>query len=154
MQSKTQTTPSFWRILDTDYIATFCAVAIVTLWGLYIVFKILSWNFRDEQFYLMFGAGITLVSLILIVYRFFILRRLFQVGQPARGKVLKSSFYRDRGRVVVEYSIKGEKDKRRSTTHLHTNRRTRAIHEGDWVTLVVDPASPGKTVIREAYLDQ
>jgi len=52
---------------------------------------------------------------------------------------------------VVEYGQK--KEKVRAVSHLHTNRRTRKIQPGDWVTLLYDPERPRSTVIREAYLD-
>ncbi len=147
-------TPTFWRILDTDYIATFSFVSLVTVWVLYVLFKILSWNFRDERFYLIFSAGVTAAALGLIAWRFFSVRRIFQQGEEVRARVTKSDFYRDRGQVVVEFTLRGEKDKRRSVSHLHTNRRTKAIKPGDWVTLLVNPARPRQTAIKNAYLDE
>jgi hypothetical protein len=108
---------------------------------------------RDERFYLILTASVSLVGGVVIAWRYFNLRRMFQVGQEARGKVLKSSFYRDRGRVIVEYAVKGEKEKLRAVNHLHTTRRTKAIKDGDWVTVLVDPEKPKKIVVKNAYLD-
>ncbi len=144
-------TPTFWRILDTDYLSTFCATTIGTLWGIFLLFKIFNWSFRDEQFYLILAGAVTLVALGLVLWRFLRIRQIFEGGQEVRGKVVKSSFYRDRGQVVVEYGIK--KDKLRSVNHLHTNRRTRKIKEGDWVVLLVNPDRPKDTAVKEAYLD-
>ena len=147
-------TPTFWRIVDTDYLATFSFVSIVTVWGLFILFKILNWNLRDEMFYVIFSGGVTVVGLAIIAWRVLDVRRIFAVGEEVRANVLKSDFFRDRGQVVVEYNPRGEKDKRRATCHLHTNRRTRAIKPGDWVTLLVNPDKPKQTVIKNAYLDE
>lgn len=143
--------PSFWRVIDTDYLCTFSGTTLGTLWGIFLLFKIFNWTFRDEQFYLMLAAGLSVVAAGLILWRYLRIRRIFETGQETRAKVLKSSFYRDRGKVVVEYGLK--KDKIRSVSHLHTNRRTRAIQEGSWVVLLIEPNNQKNTAIKEAYLD-
>lgn len=147
-------TPTFWRILDTDYISTFSFVTVVTVWGLYLMFKIFNWNMRDEMFYVLFSAGVSLVAIVLIVWRHILIKRIFNTGEEVRAKVLKSDFYRDRGRVVVEYTLRGEKEKRRALSQLHTNRRTKALKPGDWVILLVDPEKTKQTAIKNAYLDE
>jgi hypothetical protein len=147
-------TPTFWRSLDTDYISTFSFVTVVTVWGLYLMFKIFNWNLRDEMFYVLFSAGISLVAFVLIIWRYIVIKRTFTTGEEVRAKVLKSDFYRDRGRVVVEFTLRGEKEKRRALSHLHTNRRTKAIKPGDWVILLVNPEKPKQTAIKNAYLDE
>ncbi len=148
-----KSTPTFWRILDTDYISTFSTVSIVTVWGLLILFKILNWNFRDEQFYLIFSAVVTVVAIALITWRLLTVRRLFEVGVAASGKITKVYFYRDRGRITVEYTPIGSRDKIRSASDIHNIRRTRKLKEGDTVSLLVDPQRPTHTLILEAYQD-
>lgn len=143
--------PTLWRVLDTDYLSTFSATSIGTVWGILVLFKIFRWTFRDETFYLLFAAGVSVLALGVILWRFLHIRHLFEVGQEVRARVVSASFYRDRGRVVVEYGQK--KEKTRAVSHLHTNRRTRKLQPGDWVTLLYDPKRPRSTVIREAYLD-
>lgn len=146
-------TPSFWRILDTDYISTFSYVSVATVWGLLIIFKLLNWNFRDEQFYLIFSGVVTLAAAVLIVWRQVVLRRMFNVGVEARGKIVKVFQYRDRGRITVEYNVKGVKDKIRASSNLHNVRRTRHFKEGEFVTLLVDPDKPNNMLIKDAYVD-
>jgi hypothetical protein len=148
-----KTTPTFWRILDTDYISTFSWVSVATVWGLLIIFKLLSWNFRDETFYLIFSGVVTLIAGVLILWRQIAVRRIFNIGVEMRGKVVKTFFYRDRGRITVEYTPKGARDKVRSVSNLHNVRRTRKLKEGDFVSLLVDPDRPSHTLIKEAYLD-
>lgn len=146
-------TPSFWRILDTDYISTFSYVSVATVWGLLIIFKLLNWNFRDEQFYLIFSGVVTLAAAVLIVWRQVVLRRMFNVGVETRGKIVKVFQYRDRGRITVEYNFKGIKDKIRASSNLHNVRRARHFKEGEFVTLLVDPDRPQTMLIKDAYVD-
>ena len=145
--------PSFLRILDTDYISTFSSASIATVWGLLLIFKVLRLQFRDENFYIIFSAVVTLLAVVAIVWRQLVVRRLFKVGAEARGKIVGVSLYRDRGRFTVEYTPKGERNRVVSKINLHNLQRIRRLKEGDTVTLLVDPQQPNHTLIKETYLE-
>jgi hypothetical protein len=141
--------PTLWKIIDTDYIALLAVFTPATLWVLYLFFKIFRLVFRDELFYMWLSVGATALGVALLTWRFISIRQLFENGLEAKGKILKVFFYRDRGRVDYEYRHQGAKYQ--GANNFHRTPSTRNLTKGDAVTVVVDPANPKRSMIKDVY---
>jgi hypothetical protein len=138
-----QATPSIIQIIWTDYFAFISALLPVCIWALVLII----WK---AQVYFVIGALGTLVVLGLLTWRVLLFRMVFRDGKSVLGRVCSAYLIRDRGRVEYTYSYQGKFYK--SGVSIHRNGRTKALKEGQPLTLVVDQRNPGRAFIRSLYM--
>ena len=79
------------------------------------------------------------------------IRRLLESGRAIEATVTRVAFWRDRGRIDVEYDLDGRLGRARIA--VHRTRRTKAIHAGQRVPLLVDPAKPTRAILPQLFVD-
>lgn len=146
---KNRLQPGFWRIVDNDYIATFSIYTIGTLWAVYLIFKVFALEFRDESFYLILSAVLTVLGGAVLAWRYWRIRAFFAKGERTRGKLVKTDFFRSTGWLEYDYTLKGKRYHRKET--VHRNPRPRALKEGDLVWVVFDPQRPERAMLADIY---
>lgn len=153
---KKSTSPTLKRILWTDYTAFYALVLSVVLWIVYAAWTP-DWRgsgpvIRPDMapFFLYANIVVTLTSLVIILQRILLLRRVFQHGEQVRGRIYTVNIRQDRGR--VEYAYFYEKKEYITGVNIHRNQKTLALKTGDRVTLLVDPKKPERAFIRDLYI--
>jgi len=74
----------------------------------------------------------------------------FGNGIETSGTIQKIYFFRGRGRVEYVYSFQGQKYM--SGNAINRTKTTRALSDGQHITLLVDPNNPKRAFVKEIYL--
>jgi hypothetical protein len=141
-------TPSIFRIVQVDYLASLGLILPLAFWGLSLVGR-----FFDPEAASWFGliaAPATLVGLGLIAWRAWTIRAVVSGGTQVPGVVSSLAFLRGRGRIRYVYTYRGKKYEGSNT--LQANRFVRALAPGREVTVALDSARPQRAFVRELYL--
>lgn len=145
-----QRTPSLFKLLTTDYMAFMSVVFPVISWGIYLYFLISRKGaLPDSSLPIVFGA-ITVIALGVLVWRIMLINSVFAEGIEVNGTIKHTYFYRDRGRVLFDYTFMGEKNDAGSM--VMRNKRTVALQPGMQVVVIVDQNHPKRALIRELYV--
>lgn len=140
----------FFRVISIDYLAYVLVITPITVWGIYLVMYLLGNAPEDGgSVYLLLGAIVTVISLAGLVLRYFRQKRILLEGVEVQGKVMRIFFYRDRGRVDVDYTYEGKDYE--AWNSLHRCKATEAMQLGDSVAVRIDPKKPGRAVVAEPY---
>lgn len=142
-----QDRPSLFRILVTDFLAFFTWMITLFFWG-FVLFDVLSER-GNMQATLMWLLPITLVALIVILWRVISIYTVFNEAQEVQAAITGVSFFRDRGRIHFIYSYQG--GKWTSSNFVLKNKRTSKFSAGDSVTVLVDRNHPKKAYIKEIF---
>jgi len=137
---------SAWRAMENDFSLTTRMMIPIFAWALYLFPLVLMGGSR-VLFYLVLAA--TAAGPLLMLWRLFEIRKVFQQGQPATGVIRDALFIKDRGRINFNYSYIGQEYT--GTVVVHANDRTRAFEAGQQVDLVIDPAKPKQAYLRGLY---
>jgi len=143
----TENRPSVFRIMFTNYVAFIGVLSPALLW---LVF--LFDHFRGDRLTtsdLIALGSITLLGLIIMVWKIFSISAIINNGLETTATVHSSGFYRSRGRIKFIYSFQGEKYMTQNT--VNSNKRTRAFTAGDQVSICLDPNNPKKAIIKDIY---
>jgi hypothetical protein len=149
--------PSLWRIIWTDYPAFYASLVPVVSW-----IVLLAWlpDWRGggpvispgaRPFFIMLAALATLVGLGVLLWRIWLVFKLFSKGVQVRGKISSVEIRRDHGWVEFFYIF--DHQEYTSRIEVHRNAQTKGLKAGDLVVLVVDRANPQRAFIRDLYLD-
>ena len=153
--------PPYRRILITRQVDFLLVLLPIMLWAgiaYYFLFEqdphVNQW-LDSKPFWLLFPVVFTFLSLIIFIYRAKQIQYLFSHGKRIKGKVLKVSTKRHSTRfflpiktiVAYEYHYKGKHYKRR--IYLLSSEY---LKPGMNVHIHVDPKSPKKSLIREAFI--
>jgi hypothetical protein len=141
--------PSLIKILTIDYAAFLGWLVPVAMWGLYIGLVIFE-NVESDDFTLpMIFAAITIVALVVLVWRIQVFNTVFNDGIEATATISNVSFFRDRGRVDYVYTHQGQKYA--GGNAILKVRQTRALQVGEQVIVVIDRNNPRRAFIRDLY---
>lgn len=132
--------------MENDFSLTTRMMIPVFAWALYLFPLILMGGSR-LLFYVVVAA--TVGGPLLMVWRLFSIRKVFQQGQAATGVIRSVQFIKDRGRINFNYSYFGQDYT--GTVVVHANDRTRAFEADQQVELMVDPAKPKQAYLRGLY---
>lgn len=145
-----QKTPSLFKLLTTDYMAFMSVVFPMISWGIYVYFLLSKkGELPDSSLPIVFGA-ITVIALIVLIWRITLINSVFAEGIEVNGTIKRIYFYRDRGRVLFDYTFMGEKIDAGSM--VMRNKRTIVLQPGMQVVVVVDQNHPKRALIRDLYL--
>ena len=150
--------PSLRRIIWTDYPAFYASLVPVVSW-----IVLLAWlpDWRGDgpvispearPFFLTLATLATCVGLCVLVWRVWLVFKLFSKGLQVRGKISSVEIRRDRGWVKFFYIY--DHKEYNSQTEVHRNAQTKKLKAGDLVVLVVDRVKPERAFIRDLYLDE
>jgi hypothetical protein len=141
--------PSLIKILTIDYAAFLGWLVPVAMWGLYIGLVIFE-NVESDDFTLpMIFAAITIVALVVLVWRIQVFNTVFNDGIEATATISNVSFFRDRGRVDYVYTHQGQKYA--GGNAILKVKQTRALQVGEQVIVVIDRNNPRRAFIRDLY---
>jgi hypothetical protein len=141
-------TPSLFRIVQVDYLASLGLILPIAMWGVTLVGR-----FFDPEMASFFGliaAPATLVGLGLIAWRAWAIRSVVGGGTQVPGVVSSIAFFRGRGRIRYVYTYRGKKHE--GSSALQSNRFARALAPGQEVTIMLDSANPSRAFVRELYI--
>lgn len=139
--------PSLIRTIQTDYTAFLAFLFPVIFWGLYLFFTFSS---MDAAGFADISIAVTAAGLLILLWRYWLLRSVFHDGVEVPGVVSDIYFFRGRGRVSYIYTYQGQKYI--SGNAINKTKRTRSLVQGEQVTLVIDPNNPKRAFIRDLYL--
>ena len=144
MQEKS---PSTLRIIQIDYLSSISVIFPIVAWGLVVVARFLDPN--AVSFFIRFAPVITVLGLIVLIWRLQDIRSLFMKGNEVPGVITKIGFFRGRGRVTYVYTYQGKKYE--SSNAIQATKFTKSLSQGQNVTIMVDPDKPKHAFIRELY---
>ena len=137
---------SAWRAMENDFSLTTRMMIPIFAWALYL-FPLVLMGGNRFLFYLAMAA--TVAGPLLMAWRLFAIRKVFQQGQAVTGVIRSTQFIKDRGRINYNYNYFGQDYP--GTVVVHANDRTRAFEADQPVELVVDPAKPKQAYLRGLY---
>lgn len=163
LNGRNRSTPTIFRIIQSDYAALLAALFPVMCWGLYLalmVFGALPGRHgrgtitaaEGGPFFLGLAIVALVIGLPLLIWRIRFVQNVFARGVEVEGKIVDVSFYRDRGRVRYAYEYQGRTYERGNA--VSGNKRTRALAPGAKVAVAVDPLRPKRAFIRDLYLGE
>lgn len=147
--------PSYSKIIATDYQAFLASLVPILLFFLFLIFLVVQGSLpqpllpQAQEAIVLGFIGLTLLTVVYLLYRAWSIRRVFQRGSDVQGKVTTLHFRKMGGRVGYAYSF-GQK-RLTSETAVRFSAHTKALHKGDRVLLVVDHDNPKKAFIRDLY---
>lgn len=141
-------TPSLARIVTNDYPALLAALLPVVFWAITAYFSF-SVN-PSAGFFLMLSAGITVVAIPLLIWRYRMIFAVFENGIETPATVQSIYFFRGRGRVEYVYTFQGQKYA--SGNAVNRTKYTSRLRDGQSVTVFVHPENPKRAFIKEIYL--
>jgi len=141
-------TPSPFRVIRTDYLASIGVIFPLVAWAM-----ALAARFFDPgaaAFFLRFAPAVTAAGLVVIAWRVWTIHSVVGSGTEVPGVITGSGFFRGRGRVEYVYTYRG-------TTYqggnaVQASETTRSLVPGRDVTVMVDPLKPKRAFVRELYL--
>jgi len=148
--------PSLKTILWTDYTAFYSILVPPVAWLVFFAWSVDWWGSGPvipifaRPGYLALVIIVTLVSLVVLIWRVRLIQTLFAKGTPVRGKI--ASFRMKGARGKVEYTFIYHHKECAARTTVHRNRLTKMLRKGDLVDLIVDRENPKIALIRDLYL--
>ena len=140
--------PSFFRIISTDYPSYLSVLFPIVFVGFTIYF------FATEndalQLFLFLSIVVTIIGIPVLLQRYKTISSVFENGEQTKGVVTSIGFFRGRGNVDYSYTFRGEKLTSRNA--INRNGRTRNLRVGQTVKVVVDPDNPKRAFIQDIYI--
>lgn len=141
-------TPSLFRIVRTDYLASLAALFPAVLWAMALVARL--FDPEAASFFLLIAPPITLAGLVVLAWRAWTIRSVLSNGTEVPGVISGSGFFRGRGRVEYVYTYQGHRYQ--GSNAVQSNAVTRSLVPGQEVTVMVDPFRPKRAFVRELYV--
>jgi hypothetical protein len=149
--------PSLRRRSWTDYPAFYASQIPVVSW-----IVLLAWlpdwrgdgpiiSLTARPYFLVLAALATIGGLIVLLWRIWLVFKLFGKGIQIRGKISSVEIRRDHGWVEICYIF--DHKEYTSRTEVHRNAQTKSLKAGDLVVLVVNRSNPRQAFIRDLYLN-
>jgi hypothetical protein len=153
--------PSIVRIIQSDYLALIGVLFPVVALILYICVAYFGFfpGFRGHDpilgtegaplFFYLFIVGMA-IGVPLEIWRIRSIQKIFSKSVEVIGQVTNISFYRDRGR--VEYSYRYQDQAYSGGNAIMKTGKTKQLHPGSQVALLVNPDEPKRALIRDLYI--
>jgi len=139
---------SLIRIISNDYPSLLAVLSPIIFWA-FTAYFFYSGNSSTELF-LPLSAGITLVAIPVLIWRYRMIASVFEDGMETLGTIQSIYFFRGRGRVEYVYSFQGQKYA--SGNAINRSKYTRILRDGQPVTVFVNPENPKRAFVKEIYL--
>lgn len=140
--------PSLVWVIRTDYLSNLAFLFPLVMWG------IVAFNYYlgepVSQNYSLTVVGFTVAGVLVLVWRYLTMLRIFNDGQSAAATIDSVGFFRGRGQISYIYTYQGEKYLGRN--FVSRNSRTKNLAIGDRVTVFVDSNNPKRAYIQELFI--
>ncbi len=140
--------PSLLRVISVDYPALLAAMFPVVFW-VWTAYYFYAGS-DSLQFFVLVSAGITLVAIPFLFWRYRNISSVFEEGVESPGRIMAINFFRGRGRLDYAYTFQGQKLV--SGNAINRTRQTRDLRVGQEVTLLIDRNNPKRAFVKEIYL--
>jgi hypothetical protein len=141
--------PSIFKIIIIDYAAFTAALFPIVMWGIYMLLLAMQEIQLSNLAYPAIAAGITIVSILILIWRIRRISMLFEDGLEVTATIGNVFFFRDRGRVDYTFTYNGQKFI--TGNALHKVKQTSELKVGDTVTVLIDRNNPKRACIRDLY---
>jgi hypothetical protein len=140
--------PSLFRVISVDYLSLLSVLFPVVFW----IYTAYCFYTADDslQFFLLLAIGLTVVGIPLLFWRYRLIASVFDDGIETQGTITGVRFFRGRGRVDYTYSFQGQKFV--GGNSVNRTKSTRALHDGQKVTILMDRNDPKRAFVKEIYL--
>ena len=141
--------PSLRAIVWNDWPALACFFAIPIMWVIYCIFPVLNPSAIIDVYTLLLPASASILCGGLLAWRIRRIERLFAHGNEVPGEIVALSILGDLGR--LEYAYQWGENVRLSWIPVHKTRRVLEFSHRQAIRVLVDPAKPNKSIIRELF---
>lgn len=141
-------TPSVWRIIQVDYLASLGVLLPLVMWALALLGQ--AFDPGAAAFFRLVAPGVTAAGALLLLWRVTSIRSISSGGEEVPGVIVGAGFVRGRGRIQYVYTYRGQKYM--GSSALQASAITRALVPGRAVTVMVDPLKPRRAFVCELYL--
>ena len=153
--------PSIVRIVQSDYLALLGILFPAVSFVMYVCVAYFGFfpGFRGHDpiqgtegaplFFYMVIIGLA-VGLPLALWRIRSIEQMFANSREVAGHITNIYFHRDRGRVEYSYTYQGQNYS--GGNAIMKTGKTRQLHSGDQVVLLVNPDDPARALIRDLYV--
>jgi hypothetical protein len=140
--------PSILKIISIDYFAFLSTALGLMAVGLYVYDRFFQGN--TSQSFAWFAAGILVLGLLGLAWRYISIVSLYNNGLEARATVSVVTFFRDRGAIRYIYPYEGKRYAGHMT--VMKNKRTTSYDVGDEIEVIVDRENPKKSLIKDLFV--
>lgn len=144
----TDTRPSIFRIIVTNYLSFIAALTPLFLWFFFLVDQYRGNTLSTLDFQLL--VGLTVVCIIVLIWKIMEISTTIRHGQEIKAVIHSSGFYRGRGQIKFIYTYQGEKYQ--NSNVVMKNSRTRDFATGDEIVIYINPNDPRISVIKDIYI--
>lgn len=140
--------PSLFRVISVDYLSLLSVLFPVVFW----IYSAYCFFAQDDslQMFVLLSMGLSLVGIPLLFWRYRLISAVFDDGVEAQGTITGIRFFRGRGRVDYVYSFQGQKYS--SGNSVNRTKSTRALRDGQQVTILIDRNDPKRAFVKDIYL--
>jgi hypothetical protein len=137
---------SVFKIMQNDWPSLFVALGAPGIWVVYFVFPFLR---PDANITTMPAIIISFLCLATLAWRILRVHWYFYSGHQTTGVLSELKIVRDRGRFEYEYQVGSESLS--SWCPVHKSKQVMAYRQGDVLTVLYDPARPGRSIVKELF---
>jgi hypothetical protein len=141
---------SLIKIITVDFYAWIAFLFPVLVWGMYVLLLLFeNVSPANSQIPVIYG-GVTVVAILVLIWRVFTIRAVFNDGLEAQAVISKVEFYRNRGRIEYTYTHQGQSYT--SGNSVIKTKSTKGIKIDERVIVIVDRNHPKRAFIRDLYV--
>ena len=144
-----KTSPTFFKIISTDYLVQNFFVMIFAGWVIYTIDA--AFEGRATFFLAIFAAILTPLGLLTFFWRYSLIISTFKNGSEIKGRVTKISVIAKDYIVHYEYNLNGQKYQYRN--RVKKNSYTQSLKQGQQANLLAYEKTPNIAFIKEIYLE-
>ena len=152
------------RAIINDYILMIALMFIFIVWGLFLVMNVIGFvpNISNPSrgiitkedggsifFYIAIISSFIFAPIFII--RLNRIRLIIRNGEIVMGRIVSIEFFKDRGRISVEYNYNKEEYKK--GVGIMKSKITKEIKSGDEKELIINKYSPAQFLISDLYCE-
>jgi energy-coupling factor transporter transmembrane protein EcfT len=152
------------KIIGHDYITLVAFIAFVIVAAISLEIYFIGYMFSkrtfeiqfipiaERLFYIYIFGSMTLIGMICFIVRINIIKNYFDVGIEVKGIIVELSYWRDRGKIIYEYSIEGQEYRRKLAMHI--TKVTSNLGKNDEIRVLVKPENHSKAIIKDIFTEK
>jgi len=142
--------PSFFQILKGDSLSVLPLIVIFFLWFYYVLNRLIPAAVPPGPNFLWIAASITVVGVVVIVWRYFYIRSLFEDGIEVIGIITSINIMGDRGRLDYLYAYQGHRYT--GWVPIYFGKYYSELRPGSELKIIVDRNYPKRSFVRDFFL--
>jgi hypothetical protein len=152
------------KIIGHDYITLVALIAFVIAAAISLEVYFIGYMFSkrtfeiqfipivERLFYIYIFGSIALIGMICFMVRINIIKNYFNIGTEVKGVIVELSYWRDRGKIIYEYSIEGREYRRKLAIHI--TKVTSNLGKNDEIKVLVKPENHSKAIIKDIFMEK